>query len=176
MTTITFVDRPVRATASIAAASPAPTFDDVLTRFEDDIYRLFLQLASDQIEADELYHELLIDVCHTFDDLDGVTDPRGWIYNLAISAYLRRQRNVTGNRPLVAATGPERLDGSDAIGEVDAFIGLLPPKQRAALVLRRYHGFGYDEIGKSLNASEAAARAITHAALRTLVERFGDPV
>ena len=48
----------------------------------------------------------------------------------------------------------------------------LPPKQRVALVLRKYHGLGYDEIAASLDTSESAARADVHQAFRELRERL----
>ena len=157
-------------------APSIPTFDDVVTRFEHDIYRLFMQLTSNRTQADELYNELLVNACNTFGDLDGTTDHRAWLFNLATGVYLRRQATSTGNRPLKAVMGLKGMDGPDADREVDAFINILPPKQRAALVLRKYHGLGYAEIGQSLNSSEGAARAMAYSALRTLVERFGDRI
>jgi RNA polymerase sigma factor (sigma-70 family) len=54
------------------------------------------------------------------------------------------------------------------------FVTKLPPKQRVALVLRKYHGHGYDRIAETLNCSEVAARANVHEALRKLRGQFAD--
>jgi len=185
MTASIEVDGPVRDAASIVIAAPGLTCDDVLVRFEGEIYRLCLQLAANRSDADELYGELVARACQTFGELDETADLRAWLFNIATGAFLRRHRPEAGDRPLEpdrsiapfeAARGQGRFDGTDTVREVDGFVRNLPPKQRVALVLRKYHGFGYEEIGKSLNASESAARAMTHSALRTLVEHFGDRV
>jgi DNA-directed RNA polymerase specialized sigma24 family protein len=43
-----------------------------------------------------------------------------------------------------------------------------------ALILRKYHEAGYDQIAANLKCSEAAARANVHEALRKLRDCFGD--
>ena len=183
MTTSTKPDGAVRGAAAITIAAPDPTFDDVLDRFENEIYRLCTQFAPSRSRADELYREFVARACQTFRDLDGTANLRTWIFNIATSAFLRRHGSGADERTLesVRSTSPfgtgrdqGRLDGQDTVREVDALVRRLPPKQRAALILRKYHGFGYDEIGKSLDASEADARAMTHSALRTLVDHLGD--
>ena len=67
-----------------------------------------------------------------------------------------------------------RLDARDLLGEVAALVDGLPPKQRVALVMRKYQGLGYDEIAATLETSETAARTNVHEALRKLRERFDD--
>ena len=44
----------------------------------------------------------------------------------------------------------------------------LPPKQRAALMMRRFQGLGYAEIAAALGGSEASARANVYQAIRQL--------
>ena len=60
--------------------------------------------------------------------------------------------------------------------EVAVFVDQLPPKQRVALTLRKYHELGYAEIADALRCSEAAARASVHEALRKLRDCFGDRI
>jgi RNA polymerase sigma factor (sigma-70 family) len=182
MSTSTKADGAVRGAVAITIAAPGPTFHDVFDQFENEIYRLCTQFAPDRPQADERYRELVARACQTFGDLDRTANLRTWIFNIATSAFLRRHGSGADERTLgpVWSTSPigtgrdqGRFNGQDTVREVDALVRRLPPKQRAALILRKYHGFGYDEIGKSLNASEADARAMTHSALRTLVDHFG---
>ena len=44
----------------------------------------------------------------------------------------------------------------------------LPPKERAAVVLRYGYDLGYDEIGAALGSTEAAARQAASAGVRRL--------
>src|SRR6187200_1383418 len=120
MTTATKVDGPIRGAASFATSSPDPTFDEVVDRFENDVYRLCLQLTADRSQADELYCELLANACESFADLDGTANLRVWIFNIATSVFLRRHRPVAGNQPLdplpsISPYGIVRMrgDGSD---------------------------------------------------------------
>ncbi len=41
-------------------------------------------------------------------------------------------------------------------------ISNLPEKQRAALLLRTYHGFSYKEIGKQINKTEKSVKSLIH--------------
>jgi RNA polymerase sigma factor (sigma-70 family) len=51
----------------------------------------------------------------------------------------------------------------------------LPPRQRAALVLRQWEGLGYAEIAGVLGGNEAAARANVYQAIRRLRLVLGGP-
>jgi RNA polymerase sigma-70 factor (ECF subfamily) len=44
----------------------------------------------------------------------------------------------------------------------------LPHKQQAALMLRNYQGFSYEEIGETLDCSPEAARANVYQAIKKL--------
>ena len=61
-----------------------------------------------------------------------------------------------------------------ALRAVEIFIAELPPKQRVALVQRKYLEQGYAEIAAALGTSEEAARRNVHEALRKLRAQFGD--
>jgi RNA polymerase sigma-70 factor (ECF subfamily) len=64
------------------------------------------------------------------------------------------------------------LDARDLLQEVEVFVEQLPPKQRIALVMRKYHGSDYALIAETLDCSEVAARANVHEALRKLRQQF----
>jgi RNA polymerase sigma-70 factor (ECF subfamily) len=183
MTTAAHVNGSGPISASFAIASPITTFDEVLARFEIEIYRYLLQLTRSRTQADELYEEMVTRAFQAFGRLDGTVNHRAWIYKLATSTFLRNQRQVAHDRPLKESheaaidereSEHERHNGSDLIRDIEEFINSLPTEQRVALVLRRYHDLSYDEIGENLNCSEAAARANAHGALRMLRDRFSD--
>ena len=73
----------------------------------------------------------------------------------------RRWRSPTRSPP-----EPPTGDGHD--GELWARVAVLPPKQRAAVVLRFVLDLRYREVAAALDCSEAAARRSVHEAMRTL--------
>lgn len=76
--------------------------------------------------------------------------------------------------PAATVDSVSQLDARDLLAEVESFVLNLPQKQRIALILRKYHELGYDEIAANLSSTEAAARANVHEALRKLRDCFGD--
>lgn len=175
-------------TAGVEAGCPgaggSPSFDDVLTRHQAEIYRFAVHLTRDPTDADDLYQETLLKAYRAFDRLDGAANHRAWLYKIASNAFLSDRRKRAREAPLDGAhaeaipAAPRdhaaRLDAKDLLVEVERFVAALPPKQRIALVARRYHDLPYDEIAATLRCSEAAARASVHEALRKLRDRFGD--
>lgn len=161
-----------------------PSFDDVLARYQAEIYRFAAHLTRNHADADDLYQETVLKAYRAFDRLDGAANHRAWLYRIATNAFLsdRRKRGregpLDGERaeaiPAVATDDDARLDARDLLAEVDAFVQALPTKQRVALVQRKYHDLSYAEIAVTLRCSEAAARASVHEALRKLRDRFGD--
>jgi RNA polymerase sigma-70 factor (ECF subfamily) len=99
---------------------------------------------------------------------------RGWVYRVATNACLDelRHRSLVGWLPWeahfaaaledrVARDDPER----DALQEetrheVSEVLNRLPPRYRAALVLREYHGLGYEEIATALRTTRLAVKTL----------------
>jgi DNA-directed RNA polymerase specialized sigma24 family protein len=59
-------------------------------------------------------------------------------------------------------------DGRPAYEELAPLTDDLPPKQRAAVVLRYGYDLDYDEIGAALGSTEEAARQAASAGVRRL--------
>ena len=69
-----------------------------------------------------------------------------------------------------ATVNPEDREESRAIVRA---VEALPPRQRAALVLRRFHGLDYAEIAASVGGTEATARANVYQAVKKLRAALG---
>lgn len=163
------------------------TFEETLARFGAEIYRFALYLTRNQPDADDLYQETAIKAFRAWDRLPCDANHRAWFYKIASNTFLSDKRKAARLRSLdadgaaetIPAAGRDhesRLDAGDLLREVERFIEGLPPKQRIALVQRKYLELGYAEIAATLNCSEEAARRSVHEALRKLRERFGDRI
>jgi RNA polymerase sigma-70 factor (ECF subfamily) len=163
------------------------TFEDLVARHANEIYRFITQLARNRADADDLYQDTLMKAYRAFGRLDGSANHRAWLYKIATNTFLsdRRKRGRIDSLDEQASNGISEveeaetdhaasLDARALLKEVEAFVMALPPKQRVALILRKYHEQSYAEIAESLKSSEAAARANVHEALRKLRDAFGD--
>jgi RNA polymerase sigma-70 factor (ECF subfamily) len=185
------------AAAPMAAASPAraavsesavqATFDETLARFGAEIYRFALHLTRNRTDADDLYQETALKAYRAWNRLPCDANHRAWLYRIASNTFLSDKRKTSRLRSLDAEETVEsipaasqdddgRLDAGNLLREVEVFIESLPPKQRIALVQRKYLDIGYPEIAATLGCSEEAARRSVHEALRKLRDRFGDQI
>jgi RNA polymerase sigma-70 factor (ECF subfamily) len=165
-------------------AAPVAAFDALLVAYQAEIYRYALQLTRNPTDADDLFQETMLKAYRAFDRLNGEANHRAWLYRIATNTLLDGRRRAGRERPLdpviddhLATVSPDQaasIDARDLLIEVQAAIQDLPPKQRAALVMRKYHGIDYGQIAEALKTSEGAARADVYEGLRKLRARFGD--
>jgi RNA polymerase sigma-70 factor, ECF subfamily len=160
------------------------TFDDVLARYQADIYRFAVQLTRDRVAANDLYQETLLKAFNAFDELDRPANYRSWLFTIATTAFLSHRRLRTrrvspGDEQALEVRGAppddtDRLDAHALLREVEACVADLPREQWVALVGRKYFDLGYSEIAATLCCSEVSARASVHEAVRAMRVRVGD--
>lgn len=169
------------------AAAALPTFEDVFDWHEAEIYRFAFRLTGSQSDADDLFQETMLKAFRAFDRLQPNSNHRAWLYRIASNTFLSGRRrfdridslDLLGERHRFEVAVAEDdhaagLDARDLLHEVRCFVERLPPKQRIALVLRKFHGLGYDDVAAALGCTEGAARTNVHQALRRLRDAFED--
>jgi RNA polymerase sigma factor (sigma-70 family) len=166
------------------AIAAKPTFEVVLELYQAEIFRYAMQLTRNPTDADDLYQETMMKAFRAYGRLDDDANVRAWIYRIATNTFLSDRRkhgrvdlldDVAAQAiPAAQTDHAAGLDARALLEEVAVFVDGLPPKQRVALTLRKYHELGYAEIADALRCSEAAARASVHEALRKLRDCFGD--
>lgn len=167
---------------------PPVRFETLIERYHDEIYRYLWRLfnsadwSDSAVEAQDLTQEVFLRAFQAFARLRRDSNHRAWLFkiatNCAYTALKRGQRRALHNRPLYdevdgipAATcqSPDhQIIVDEALESARRFISALPPKQRAAVVLRHVQGLGYPEIAQALGCSEDSARANVYQGLRRL--------
>ena len=98
--------------------------------------------------------------------------------NACLTFLKRRGReNLSALDPVLLAdplTPLAALSRRELLREVERAVEALPPRQRAAIVQRKYQGLSYAEIASSLDCSQDTARAHVYQGLRRLREQFSD--
>ncbi len=158
--------------------SDKPEFDQLIERHGEEIFAYLWRLLRFTADAEDCFQETFFKGFKAFPRLQPPANYRAWLYRIATNtanSFLARQARlakVTADLNLeILSDGPataEIVDQRIALARVYAAVEKLPPKQRAALILRKYQGLSYNEIGESLATSTDSARAHVYQALKKL--------
>jgi RNA polymerase sigma-70 factor, ECF subfamily len=164
------------------AMGPAPASLATLSeRHRPEIVRYLARLLGDRDEAEDVCQEVFLRAHRAFARLAPDSNCRAWLYRIAtnsgLNAARRRARTLARTADVELDSLPAghdaSLDRRAQLRAVAAAVDGLPPRQRAALVLRQFQGLGYAEIAATLGGNEAAARANVYQALKRLRAALG---
>jgi RNA polymerase sigma factor (sigma-70 family) len=150
---------------------PLPPFQLALEEHRDSLARFLAATVGPQ-EADDCLQETLIAALRAYPRLRAGSNVRAWLFTIARNKALDEHR-ARVRRPVPVAEAPERGGGSVALAgapdeDLWSAVRELPPKQRAAVVLRYVNDFSHREVATVLDCSEEAARRSLHEGLARL--------
>jgi RNA polymerase sigma factor (sigma-70 family) len=152
---------------------PLPPFQATLDEHRDAVARFVVASVGRQ-EADDCLQETLLSALRAYPRLRPDSNVRAWLLTIARNKAMDSHRSRRRQPVPVGATidapgaGDDRPDGRDE--ELWTAVRDLPPKQRAAVVLRFVNDLSHREIATVLDCSEAAARRSLHEGLVKLRE------
>jgi RNA polymerase sigma factor (sigma-70 family) len=126
----------------------------------------FLRRRAGRDQADDLFQETFLRALRAYRRLEHGEHLRAWVLTIATNAIVdaaRRERS-TGELQFE----PAGEDAPPAVVELAPLTDDLPPKERAAVVLRYGYDLDYDTIGAALGSNEQAARQAASAGVRRL--------
>ena len=115
--------------------------------------------------AEDAFQETFLRALRAYPRLEHGEHLRAWVLTIASRIALD---DVRRRRPQDELPDLPTEDGRPAFEELAPLTDDLPPKERAAVVLRYGYDLDYDEIGAALGSSEAAARQAASAGVRRL--------
>jgi RNA polymerase sigma factor (sigma-70 family) len=141
-----------------------PPFETFYEAHRDEVYR-FLGRRLGRDRADDAFQETFLRALRAYPRLAHGEHLRAWIFTIAgrIVVDEIRRAKPRGELPELGAE-----DGLPAFEDLAPLTDDLPPKERAAVVLRYGYDLGYDEIGAALGSTEQAARQAASAGVRRL--------
>jgi RNA polymerase sigma factor (sigma-70 family) len=149
----------------MARPSPVPPFERFYETHKDEVLA-FLRRRAGRERADDLFQETFLRALRAYGRLRHGEHLRAWILRIAANAVVdaaRRERPPAG-----AAAEPLVHDRRPAFEELAPLTDGLPPKERAAVVLRYGYDLDYHAIGAALGSNEQAARQAASAGVRRL--------
>jgi RNA polymerase sigma factor (sigma-70 family) len=151
-----------------------PPFQTFLEHHKDAVYR-FLMFSVGPDAAEDCLQETFIAALRAYPRLEDGSNLRAWVLTIAhrkaIDAHRGRAR-----RPVPAADLPDRPAPAVTLPDPGLWkaVGELPPKQRAAIVLRFVSDLPFRAVGRILDISEAAARQNVREGLVHLRKEYSD--
>jgi RNA polymerase sigma factor (sigma-70 family) len=147
-------------------------FQRFLDEHREPVYR-FLVASVGRDGADDCFQETFLAAMSAYPRLRAGSNHRGWVMTIAhhkaMDHHRARKRNAipVADVPEVAHHDPP-LAGDETWQRVRA----LPPKQRAAVLLRYAGDLSHAEVAAALDCSPEAARRSAHEGLKKLREEM----
>ena len=144
-----------------------PPFERFYEEHRAEVFRLLRRrLGAERVE--DAYQETFLRALQAYRRLEHGEHLRAWILTIAKNVAvdtLRRQR------PQAELEEPAVDDDRPAYEDLAPLTDGLPPKERAAVVLRYGYDLSYDQIAAALGSSEDAARQAASTGVRRLRRR-----
>jgi RNA polymerase sigma factor (sigma-70 family) len=144
-----------------------PPFEAFYEQHADEVLR-FLRRRLGSSRAEDAFQETFLRALRAYPQLAHGRYLRAWVLTIASRIVVDEARRTRprGELPELAA-----VDGRPAYEELAHLTDDLPPKERAAVVLRYGYDLDYAEIGAALGSSEDAARQAASAGVRRIRRR-----
>jgi RNA polymerase sigma factor (sigma-70 family) len=141
-----------------------PPFETFYEAHRDEVYR-FLGRRLGRQQAEDAFQETFLRALRAYPRLAHGDHLRAWVFTIASRIVVDEARKArpAGELPELGAE-----DGLPAFEDLAPLTDDLPPKERAAVVLRYGYDLEYEEIGAALGSSEEAARQAASAGVRRL--------
>jgi RNA polymerase sigma factor (sigma-70 family) len=162
-----------------ARSGSREAFDELVERHRDALYGFAVRWTRDPDRAVDVVQETFVRAYTNLARYRGEGAFRTWCFAIAVnllrSAARRGARESVGLEAAAGVPdgnpGPDRaVSDAEEMERVVRWLGGLPPKQRAAVMLRVYGGLSFREIGEVLGCREGAARVNYHHGIEKLRE------
>jgi len=126
----------------------------------------FLRRRAGRDRADDLFQETFLRALRAYNRLEHGEHLRAWVLTIAGNAIVDAGRRERPTSELLDEPASE--DERPPVEELEPLTSDLPPKERAAVVLRYGYDLDYETIGAALGSNEQAARQAASAGVRRL--------
>lgn len=167
-------------------------FDYLIEKYRKPIIHFMFRMVHNQAVAEELAQEVFLRVYRSRQTYRAEARFTTWLYRIATNlgvnhardtkheraaqnVYLDQPDPETGTTPDVADTTPtveQDLVRDERMQAIRQHVMALPERQRMAVLMHKYQGMDYKQIGDVLKLSESATKSLLFRAYQTLRERL----
>ena len=166
--------------ASLAGATDA--FDVLVTRHRRAVYHVCYRFVNNHEDAADLTQDTFVRAWKALARFRGQARFSTWVHRIAVNVSLNQVSLKTprgeavdfDTMPDTREPAPgQSLVVAERQALVRAAVAALPPRQRAALILRTYHELSHQEVAGLVGTSVGAVKANVFHALANLRKRLG---
>ena len=150
-------------------AGDREAFGELFRRHRDRLWAVALRTVCDPEEAADALQDAMVSAFRRAGDFRGDSAVTTWLHRIVVNASLDRLRRRAA-RPAVAGGDEEALEAlaphdadparaTDTRLDVEAALRILPPQQRAALVLVDMLGYSVDAAAAILEVSPGTVKS-----------------
>jgi RNA polymerase sigma-70 factor, ECF subfamily len=169
-------------------------FDLLVQKYHKPIIHFMFRMVHNQAVAEELAQEVFLRVYRSRHSYRAEARFTTWLYRIATNLGVNHARDTkheraaqniyldqpdpeTGTTPDVAdatASVEQELVRDERMRAIRQHVMALPERQRTAVLMHKYQGLDYKQIGEVLKLSESATKSLLFRAYQTLRERLKD--
>ncbi len=167
-------------------------FDFLIHKYRRPIINFMYRMVHNQAIAEELAQEVFLRVYRSRETYRAEARFSTWLYRIATNLgvnyardtrheraastiYLDEADSETGTTPDVADAGPSAevsMLQRERLNAIRQHVLALPERQRMAVLMHKYEGMDYKQIGDVLKLSESATKSLLFRAYQTLREKL----
>ena len=167
-------------------------FDFLLNKYRKPIINFMYRMTRNQAVAEELAQEVFLRVYRSRETYRAEARFSTWLYRIATNlgvnhardtrhersastVYLDETDSETGTTPDGADSTPgveSTLLRDERMAAIRDFVMALPDRQRTAVLMHKYEGLDYKQIGDVLKLSESATKSLLFRAYQTLRDKL----
>jgi RNA polymerase sigma-70 factor (ECF subfamily) len=169
-------------------------FDVLLAKYRKPIIHFMFRMVHNQAVAEELAQEVFLRVYRSRETYRAEARFSTWVYRIATNlgvnhardtrhertastVYLDEPDSETGTTPDVADATPSaeaNILRRERMNAIRQHVLALPERQQTAVLMHKYEGMDYKQIGEVLKLSESATKSLLFRAYQTLREKLKD--
>ena len=177
-----------------AAAGDESSFNYLVEKYHRPMIHFLYRMVRNEAVAEELAQEVFLRVYRSRESYRAEAKFSTWLYRIATNLAVNHARDTkhqraaqtvyldapdpeTGTTPDLAdpeLTAELQLLQSERMKAIRTHVLALPERQRMAVVMHKYQGMDYKQIGEVLKLSESATKSLLFRAYQTLRETLRD--
>jgi len=169
-------------------------FDILLAKYRKPIIHFMFRMVHNQAVAEELAQEVFLRIYRSRETYRAEARFSTWLYRIATNLGVNHARDTrhersastiyldetdaeTGTTPDVADSTPSaeaNMLRRERMNAIRQHVLALPERQQTAVLMHKYEGMDYKQIGEVLKLSESATKSLLFRAYQTLREKLKD--
>ena len=169
-------------------------FGILIEKYRKPIMHFMFRMVHNQAVAEELAQEVFLRVYRSRQSYRAEAKFSTWLYRIATNLGVNHARDTkhertaqniyldqpdaeTGTTPDVADSTPsveQKLLRQERMSAIREHVMALPERQRTAVLMHKYQGMDYKQIGEVLRLSESATKSLLFRAYQELRQKLKD--